>query len=80
MTGNDKKIPPTNQQILEIAEGASKGVSEFSKLLAAVQQAADANAAKATSMLASISDNSQRIDGVEAKATKIEAEVEGNIM
>ena len=43
-----------------------------------MQQAADANAAKATSMLASISDNSQRIDGVEAKATKIEAEVEGN--
>ena len=78
MTGNDKKIPPTNQQILEVAEGASKGVSDLSKLLAAVQQAADANAAKATSMLASISDNSKRIDGVEAKATKIEAEVEGN--
>ena len=41
MSEKDKKGVVTNQQVLQVAENASKGVSDLSKVIAEVQKAAE---------------------------------------
>ena len=78
MSEKDKKGVVTNQQVLQVAENASKGVSDLSKVIAEVQKAADQNASKASSMLASIQANAEKIKEVEEGAKKTANEMQEN--
>ena len=82
MAGVDKKNASvnvfTNQQILEVAQNASKGVSEISKIIASIQKSAEDNVSKAASMMIEISNNAERIGQVEHKTSQLDNEVKEN--
>ena len=80
----DKKAPSsasnvvTNQKLLQVAEGAAKRVSELSKVISELQKSAEESASLATSMLASIQSNNDKIDQIETRTSKVEEGVKNN--
>ena len=62
----------TNQKLLQVAEGAAKRVSELSKVISELQKSAEENATLATSMLASIQNNSDKIEQIDTRTSNVE--------
>ena len=62
----------TNQKLLQVAEGAAKRVSELSKVISELQKSAEENATLASSMLATIQNNTDKIEQVDSRTSNIE--------